>query len=188
MASYNPYDRFELPRENRVKTIKYLTEDELAQLEATDVPEKLKFTKDIFLLGCYTGLRWSDIQLLDRSCYQKQGGKEWLIGTQKKTSNEYAILLLPEGKKILDKWGWDMRQNAISTIDINLKTVACLAGINRILTMHMSRHTFATRALSKGVRMEVVSKMLGHTDIKMTQVYAQVLRQDVVKGFEMLMK
>ena len=182
----NPYDRFVLPKENRVKTIKYLTKEELMLIERVEVSGKLEFTRDLFLLGCYTGLRWSDIQQLSRANYERRDGFDWLVGVQQKTGNNYAIVLLPEAKRILDKREWTMNCISLAVVDSNLKRLACLAGLGKILTMHMSRHTFATMAMSKGVRMEVVSKMLGHTDIKMTQVYAKVLQQDVAEGFALL--
>jgi integrase len=146
----------------------------------------MNFTKDLFLFGCYTGLRWSDIQQLSKSNYERREGNDWLIGVQQKTGNNYAIVLLPEAKQILDKWEWNMCRIGIATMNINLKRLACLAGIGRLLTMHMSRHTFATLAMSKGVRMEIVSKMLGHSDVKMTQIYAKVLQRDVEEGFALL--
>ena len=184
----NPYDQFTLPRENRVKTIKYLTDEELEKVKNAKVGSRMEFTRDIFLLGCYTGLRHSDIRQISKQNHYKSGGKDWIRGEQQKTGNLYNIMLLPECVSILDKYEWNMNRVHIVTVDHNLKRLACVAGLGKNLTMHMSRHTFATRALSKGVRIEVVSKMLGHTDIKMTQVYAKVLQQDVAKGFEMLME
>lgn len=188
LVTKNPYDKFELPKENRIKSIKYLTEDELRIIENAEVNRKLRFTRDIFLLGCYTGLRHSDIRQITKANYCQRDGVKWLIGEQQKTGNNYNVVLLPESERILNEWEWDMDQVSLPNIDINLKRLACLCGLGRNLTMHMSRHTFATRALSKGVRIEVVSKMLGHTDIKMTQVYAKVLQQDVAKGFELLLE
>ena len=182
----NPYDKFELPKENRIKSIKYLTEEELRQIENAEVNRQMQFTRDIFLLGCYTGLRHSDLCKITKANYYQRDGVKWLIGEQQKTGNNYNVVLLPESERILNEWQWNMDRVSIMTIDANLKRLACVAGLGRNLTMHMSRHTFATRALSKGVRIEVVSKMLGHTDIKMTQIYAKVLQQDVAKGFELL--
>lgn len=182
----NPYDRFTMPKDNRAGMIKYLTNDELREIENVSVTGKMNFTKDLFLFGCYTGLRWSDIQQLSKSNYERREGNDWLIGVQQKTGNNYAIVLLPEAKQILDKWEWNMCRIGIATMNINLKRLACLAGIGRLLTMHMSRHTFATLAMSKGVRMEIVSKMLGHSDVKMTQIYAKVLQRDVEEGFALL--
>lgn len=182
----NPYEKFVFPKENRATTIKYLTEDELRLLENVEVSGKMEFTRDLFLLGCYTGLRWSDIQQISIRNYEKRADADWLVGVQQKTGNNYAIILLPDARKILDKWGWNMNLIGLSLVDWHLKRLACIAGIGKMLTMHMSRHTFATMAMSKGVRMEIVSKMLGHTDIKMTQLYAKVLQRDVEEGFALL--
>lgn len=188
ILNVNPYDKFSLPKDERLSAIKYLTQEELAQIEAVKVGKNLAFTKDMFLLGCYTGLRWSDICEISPQKKISKGGVNWLSGIQKKTGNKFEVMLFPESEAILDKYNWDMSRISLCATNINLKRLALLAGLNKLLTMHMSRHTFATMALSKGVRMEVVSKMLGHTDIKMTQIYAKVLQQDVEKGFEMLMQ
>lgn len=69
-----------------------------------------------------------------------------------------------------------------------LKLVAVYAGINKSLTSHMARHTFATQALHQGVRIEVVSKMLAHADIQTTQIYTKVLAEDIEAGFDALDK
>ena len=70
--------------------------------------------------------------------------------------------------------------------NMRLKVLASYANIKKNLTSHVARHTFATWALSQGVRVEIVSKMLGHTDIATTQIYAKVLQEDVTEGFELL--
>lgn len=185
--STNPYDDFELRAKNKNTKIKYLTSEDLAKIESLNgtVHILLQKTLDIFLLGCYTGLRYSDIIRLRKGNLVVKDGVRWLVGEQRKTSNDFAIVVSDKVMSILERYDWDVFEH-LSQLNRRLKTISALSGLGKNLTMHMSRHTFATRALSKGVRMEVVSKMLGHTDITMTQIYAKVLNEDVAKGFELL--
>lgn len=181
----NPYDKFEWVRCRDERKLKYLTEAELERIKSVSLSKLEDRSRDIFLLGVYTGLRYSDIIRLSISNLIEDNGVLWLKGVQQKTRNEYAVVLSEQALAILDKRQWKMKEHP-TTLNLNLKSIAAKCGIHKQLTMHMSRHTFATRAISKGVRMEVVSKMLGHTDIKMTQLYAKVLNDDVIKGFELL--
>lgn len=185
--STNPYDDIDLHSKGRDTKIKYLTLEDLNSLEELNgtIHRLLQRSLDIFLFGCYTGLRYSDITRLSKSNFVVKNGVKWLVGEQRKTGNDFAIVLSDKMVRILDKYDWKLYEH-LSQLNRRLKTISALAGLGRNLTMHMSRHTFATRALSKGVRMEVVSKMLGHTDITMTQIYAKVLNEDVAKGFELL--
>lgn len=183
LIAINPYDQFVLPR-NAGTRIKYLREDEREVLEHVRVPKRLERARDMFLFACYTGLRYSDIVRIDKRMSYKSGGALWLRGVTKKTSSEYNILLMPAAVVILDKYNWDMRI-AYPTLREKLGKLCALCGLEH-LTMHMGRHTFATWALSKGVRIEVVSKILTHSDIKTTQIYAKVLQKDVEAGFNLL--
>ena len=186
IASY-PYECFTFHEKQSTRRIKYLGAEELAKLEAISgtLHKLLQKSLDIFLLGCYTGLRYSDISQLRRENMCVKNGIRWLTGEQQKTGNDYAIVASDKVVEILDRYDWDVSEHA-SQLNRRLKTIARIAGVREDITMHQSRHTFATKALGKGVRMEVVSKMLGHTDIKMTQRYAKVLNDEVAKGFEMI--
>lgn len=181
------YANFDFRERKADRKIKYLSAEELARLEKVSgtLHKLLQKSLDIFLLGCYTGLRYSDISQLRRENLCVKNGVRWLIGEQQKTGNDYAIVASDRVVSILDRYDWNISEHS-SQLNRRLKTIAKIAGVREDITMHQSRHTFATRALGKGVRMEVVSKMLGHTDIKMTQRYAKVLNNDVVNGFLMI--
>ncbi|MCF0209212.1 MAG: tyrosine-type recombinase/integrase [Bacteroidaceae bacterium] len=87
---------------------------------------------------------------------------------------------------ILEKYNYNFKILSAQKINMHLKTVAAKAGVDINLTFHVGRHTFATWALSVGVPIEQVSKMLAHADITTTQIYAKVLQKDVDRGFDIL--
>lgn len=140
----------------------------------------------MFLLSCYTGLRLSDICAITKKNAYSMGGQIWIKGITVKTSSEYNLLLLPKALEILERYNWNMRESYMVVV-YQIKLIERMIGIPK-LTFHMARHTFATWALSNGVRIEVVSKILTHTDIKTTQIYAKVLQKDVEAGFNLLAK
>lgn len=98
----------------------------------------------------------------------------------------YFIVLLSPAMEILKKYDYVLPIISNQQYNLRLKIVADYAGLDRNLTVHMSRHTFATMCLNNGVKMENVSKMLGHTNVRTTQQYAKVLNAEVEKDFEML--
>lgn len=103
-----------------------------------------------------------------------------------KTEENYFIVLLSPAMEILRKYDYVLPIISNQQYNLRLKIVADYAGLDRNLTVHMSRHTFATMCLNNGVKMENVSKMLGHTNVRTTQQYAKVLNAEVEKDFEML--
>ena len=99
-----------------------------------------------------------------------------------------AIKLIAKAMEIYNKYDHNLPIVCLEVYNQRLKLVAAYAGINKPLTSHMARHTFATQALHAGVRIEVVSKMLAHSDIQTTQIYAKVLAEDIEKGFDAIDK
>ena len=164
-----------------------LTEFELQVLSAKKFSvERLGLVRDIFLFSCFSGLAYSDVKKLKR-CEIVIGidGEKWLISKRQKTDITARIPLLPQALRIVDKYENDPQciltervLPILSNQKMNayLKEIADLCGINKNLTYHIARHTFATTVtLSNGVPIETVSKMLGHRNIKTTQHYAKIL-------------
>ena len=159
--------------------------------------DTLKKVRDAFLFQCYTGLSYSDIVRLDISHIVKAAkGELWIKMKRKKTNVSFSIPLLPSALEILNKY---LEHQALDKLifpilsnqkmNDALKIVQELAGISKSLTTHLARHTFATTiTLSNGVPIETVSKMLGHTNLKTTQVYAKVLDSKIALDMEILKK
>jgi site-specific recombinase XerD len=141
---------------------------------------RLEHVRDIFVFSCFTGLAYVDVKnLKEKDIRSSFDGMLWIMKKRQKTNIQSNILLLEIPKMILGKYK-DKLQNenvlpVLSNQKMNsyLKEIADLCGIEQNLTFHLARHTFATTVtLSKGVPIETVSKMLGHSDIKTTQIYA----------------
>lgn len=182
----NPYDRLKgkFKRGER-ENVEYLTEDEMRQFEAIILPagSSLDIAHDLFIFQMYTGLPYSDMQAFDMDDYRFDGQRWNHTGNRIKTGVPYVSSILPPALKVLEKY--DMSIPKMNNADYNrqLKALQQMAGIKTRLHSHLARHTFATYMLRNGVKIENVSKMLGHTNITQTQRYAKVLAESVYDDF-----
>ena len=185
----NPYDRLKgkFKRGER-ENVEYLTEDEMRKFEAMVLPKGsvLDIAHDLFVFQMYTGLPYSDMQAFDINNYKWNGKRLVNTGERIKTGVPYVSSILPPARKVLEKY--DMSIPKMHNADYNhqLKALGVMAGIKTRLHSHLARHTFATYMLRNGVKIENVSKMLGHTNITQTQRYAKVLAQSVHDDFDMI--
>ena len=171
----------------------YLTEEELVRIEKMEFKiKRLELVKDLFLFACYTGLAYSDVKKLHKAEIEKSPNGMWWIRTRRQKTNERSqIPLLAPAMQVIRKYSDLKSLNAedkvlpvLSNQKLNsyLKEVADFSGIQKKLTFHAARHTFATTVtLSNGVPIESVSKMLGHTNLRTTQHYARIV-DDKVAG------
>ena len=192
---YDPFmnHRFHLEPVNRG----FLTDEEILLIANKEIGiPRLELVRDIFIFSCFTGLAYIDVSNLTPDHIITLGDKQWIMTQRQKTSVETNILLLDIPKAIIDKYcdnpAYPKRENKLFPILSNqkmnayLKEIADLCGIKKNLTFHLARHTFATMSLSKGVPMESVSKMLGHTNIKTTQIYARITNKKIEHDMEEL--
>ena len=187
----NPYDsmRGQFKRGESQRT-NYLTEEEMAAFCNLHpiAGTTMAVARDVFVLQMYTGLSYSDIMAFDASAYRKVDGVYVNNGERIKTGVPYVSQLLPPVVEILERYRWQVPH--IDNADYNhcLKALGVAAGISTPLHSHMARHTFATYMLRNGVRIENVSRMLGHTNIAVTQRYAKVLAESVHEDFQKIAK
>ncbi|MEZ7495798.1 site-specific integrase [Leeuwenhoekiella aequorea] len=192
----NPAARFRLNFKS-VDMI-YLSKSDLKSIEETTFEtEKLNLVKDIFLFACYTGLAYVDVKTLTKD-HLKIGidGKKWIFKRRVKTNTPIRIPLLKQADLILQKYSnhikildSDILLPVYSNQKINsyLKEIAAELNINKRLSFHAARHTFATTVtLSNGVPIETVSKLLGHHNITTTQIYARVIDSKVSSDIDSL--
>lgn len=167
---------------------KYLTEEELKMIRTCKINmPSIDRVRDLFLFQCYTGLAYADFEKFDfEKDVEEKNGKYIVADRRKKTNEDYKIVLLTPAIEILKKYDYKLPVISNQQYNIMLKVVAQYAGIDKNITTHMGRHTFAVFALNNGVSIEIVSKMLGHTNIRTTQIYAKVLNSEVEKGFDLL--
>lgn len=187
IISENPYVGLKINRGKSDKR-KYLTYEEMRRMERCRIADpSVNRVRDLFLFQCYTGLAYSDLYKFDFASDVERRGNKFIIADRRvKTNEDYFIVLLSPAMDILKKYDFDLPVISNQKYNDYLKVAASFAKIDKNLTTHCARHTFAVFALNNGVPMEVVSKMLGHTNIKTTQIYAKVLNTEVEKGFDVL--
>jgi len=189
--SYNPVNAYKVEREP--VEIDFLDEEELRKIINFDTPiPRFEKAKDMFLFGYFTGLSYIDIKTLTTEHFEKDGtGRVWIKKRRVKTGVLSRIPLLPIAKLILDKYKGGERLLPIQDpADINkyLKDIAILCNIKKRITFHTSRHTFAsTVTLANNISLEVVSKMLGHTNTRMTTHYAKLIDRCIGEQMDKLM-
>ncbi len=170
----------------------YLEDDELNRLMNKEIGNKrLSLIRDLFVFSCFTGLAYIDLANLKGENIVTLNGVEWIKGRRIKTGTLINVVLLDIPKRLINKYTDDKRRKEhlfpiISNQKMNeyLKEIAAICDIDKNLTCHIARHTFATMALSKGVPIESVSKMLGHTNIRTTQIYAKVTDKKIEHDME----
>ena len=172
----------------------FLTDEEILLIANKDLGiSRLELVRDIFIFSCFTGLAYIDVSNLTPDHIVTLGNKQWIMTQRQKTSVETNVLLLDIPKAIIAKYGGKTYRNGklfpmLTNQKTNsyLKEIADICGIKKNLTFHLARHTFATMSLSKGVPMESVSKMLGHTNIRTTQIYARITNKKIEHDMEEL--
>lgn len=167
---------------------KYLTEDELKKIIEAEIPSKtVRQVRDLFVFQAYTGISYADLAKFDfKKDIAKKNGKMVIHDVRQKTEETYFIVLLSPALEVLERYKFILPVISNQQYNLRLKIVADYAKIDKNLTVHMARHTFATMCLNNGVKIENVSKMLGHSNIKTTQEYAKVLNSEVEKSFDLL--
>tara|TARA_R110001592_G_scaffold181652_1_gene424465 strand:- start:136 stop:1368 length:1233 start_codon:yes stop_codon:yes gene_type:complete len=185
----DPFAKFEAKYEKKERG--FLTSEELERIENKDfgIP-RLQLIKDLFVFSCYTGLSYGDVmQLTTNDLCLGIDGKLWIYSKREKTNIPLKIPLLTKALDIINKYkthpNTENKQTLfpnISNQKLNsyLKEIADVCRINKNLTFHIARHTFATTImLSNGVPIETVSKLLGHTKLSTTQIYARVVETKI---------
>jgi len=173
----------------------YLTSEELQEIaDKKFATDRLSQVKDIFLFCCFTGLAFADVKRLQsRDIVKGVDGEQWITIKRQKTNTQSKIPLLPTAIKLIKRYadhplcettGKVFPVLSNQKMNAYLKEIADVCGINKQITFHIARHTFATTVtLLNGVPIESVSKMLGHTNIRITQHYAKIL--DIKVGADM---
>lgn len=192
----DPFFGFKMTKREVDRTA--LTETELQAIGSKSfASERLANVRDIFLFSCYSGLAYADVKKLKRSeIIIGVDGEKWLISKRQKTDIAARIPLLPAALTLIERYenheqcrhgGLVLPVLSNQKMNAYLKEIADLCGINKKLTYHIARHTFATTiTLSNGVPIETVSKMLGHRNLKTTQQYARILDNKISQDMSRL--
>lgn len=166
----------------------YLTMDEVVSLEKAEMPTKsLSESRDLFLIQIMTGLSYVDLMTFDFASVKDKPEFTLVKGRRQKTGVEYCFVLTPQAISLLAKYSYKLPKLPNQKYNTKLKLIADAAGIDKPLTSHMGRRTCGLVLLNKGVTIEVVSRVLGHSSILMTQkAYARILDETVVEAFRKL--
>lgn len=184
-----PFRKYKIKQEKGRK--EFLTPDELKRLENLDVDKKLRHVLDAFLFCCYTGLRYSDFCQLTPENIIRVNGKRWLHFKSVKTDVEIRLPLhlLFEGKALAVLERYDIvtdfaKIGPNSEANKYLAQLAALARIRKHITYHCFRHTCATLLVHQGVPITTVQKLLGHTSVRTTEVYSEVLSNTIIRDLK----
>lgn len=168
----------------------FLTEDELRTLINKDFHiKRLERVRDMFVFCCFTGLSYSDAKTLAPEHFEiDANGRTWIKKRRVKTGVLFRVPLLPIPKLILEKYkGGDKLLPIVdlSSTDAYLKEIAELCGINKNISSHTARFTFATTVtITNRISMDVVSKMMGHTHTRMTNHYAKIIDKYIAEEMD----
>ena len=193
-VSKNPFSTVKIHFEPVERDV--LTKSELTALIQTDmIFDRLEKMRDVFVFACFTGLAHCDVAgLTKENIITDEAGQVWLKTHRQKTSEMVDIPLLEIPQLIIKKYQGmkELNGKLLPTLtnscsNLYLKEVAVRCGINKTLTFHMARHTFATTVtLSNGVPIESVAKMLGHRNIRTTQIYAKIIKDKLAEDMNNL--
>lgn len=174
----NPYDDFEL-RKGKSEDPIFLYEEELQRLIKYKpkgvIKDRLERVKDMFLFQCFTGMAYVDMASFNKDVIVENNGQKEIHGYRQKTKQRYMCLFLPIAEEIAEKYNYSLPVISNQKYNDYLKLLAQGAKIDKPITSHAGRHTFAVYLVNKGVSMESISKILGHSNIRMTQHYARLL-------------
>lgn len=188
LLSENPYSAMRISHGKPARR-RFLETGEIEVLAAAELGEiHLRRVRDLFLFQCYTGLAYADLSAFDFSKVQERdcgarGKRYFFTDYRVKSDIRYEIMLMAPAMAILKRYDFKLPVISNQKYNAYLKDVAKAAGLNIALTSHMGRHTFATMCLNKGVPIEAVSKMLGHTNIQTTQIYARLVNKTLEQAF-----
>ena len=178
--SINPFSGIRLRKGE--KSVQFLTEEEVAKIRTTDFHnESLNRVRDLFVFQAASGLSYCDMAKLTPEDYQQApNGQYYIHDTRNKTGIYFTSVILEDGVDILRKY--DFRLPMISNQKVNsyLKVIRDICGIDKPIFSHVARHTYATRCLNRGIRLEVVARLLGHSTTKLTQHYAKLLDKSIL--------
>ena len=180
----NPFAQFHISP--NVKEREYLTEDELKAVMTHEfIDSKLAYIRDIFVFASFTALSFVDIQELTYDDIVEVNGEKWILSKRHKTKVPYQVKLLDIPLQIIERYKSQQENNLVFpnlnywSVCKPLKKMIKECGITKSISFHCSRHGFATLALSKGMPIESVSRVLGHTNIVTTQLYAKITIQKI---------
>lgn len=183
-----PFNGVKIPR--KAKPVEFLTEEEIDQIRRKKMPnERLERVKDCFIFECYTGIAFIDMKNLKKSDFKmNEEGQIYIKKKRNKTGIDFLVVLIEDALSIAKKYDFKIPVLTNQKYNSYLKELADLCDIKKPLHSHIGRHTCACLLLNRGMSVEVVAKVLGHSTIKHTQHYAKLLDKTVFEAVNKLNK
>ncbi|GKH70925.1 integrase [Parabacteroides merdae] len=191
------FQHFALPQQSE-RTPRALSRESFEKIRDVKIPVYRKshmLARDLFLFACYTGVSYADVvSITNENLYTDENGALWLKYRRKKNEHRASVKLLPEALVLINKYHSEDRETLFpllrwSNLRRHMKALAALAGIKDDLCYHQARHSFASLiTLEAGVPIETISRMLGHSDISTTQVYARVSPKKLFEDMDKFIK
>ena len=180
----NPFSGIKLRKGE--KSVQFLTEEEVEKIRTTDFHnESLNRVRDLFVFQAASGLSYTDMEKLKPEDFrQAPNGQYYIHDKRNKTGVYYTAVILEQGVEILKKYSFQLPILSNHKMNVYLKTIRDLCGIDKPIFSHVARHTYATRCLNRGIRLEVVAKLLGHSTTRITQHYAKLLDKSILAEVE----
>lgn len=165
---------------------RWLSLEELSRIENIEnIPSSLKIIRDLFLIQCYTGMAYTDLMDFSPEKLTEIDGVTVLSGKRKKSGESYVTVIYPTLKNLLDKYNYNIPKRTNQSYNRALKILSMACNIDKPLATHWARRTCGMLMLNKGYSIEIVAKVLGHSDIKTTQqCYAKILDRTVIDSFK----
>ena len=184
MIPLNPYAQVKFPK-GKCAERRPLSEDELVKIREAHLSGKTEKARDLFIFAAYTGLSHCDTQAFDfKTMTEKVGNLYYIDGSRIKTGATFFTPILQPAMEILKKYDYKVPHISDQKTNDYLHILEEQLDINKPITFHVARHSFATMVLSHDVPIENLARMLGHTDIKTTQIYAKILKSTIERHSE----
>lgn len=177
----NPYDRVKFKR-GKHEVRHPLAEADLVNMRNLDLDGKLDRVRDLFVFSAYTSLAYADVMAFNyKQDVVEEDGQYYIDGKRTKTGSEFYTPILGPAMDVLRKYDYKLPKISNQKANDYLKLIQEKLGLRHKLTFHIARHSFATLAITYGVPIEVVAQMLGHKNVKTTQIYAKILKDTLKK-------
>ena len=182
MIPSDPYQYVTFPKGSNKERVP-LTESELIKLREADCKGRIERARDLFIFMAYTGLAYCDMALFDyKTMTEERTDYTYIDGTRLKTGSNFFTPILPPAMEVLKKYDYKLPVISNQKINDYLFLLKERLGINKQVTCHIARHSFATLILSYDIPMENLKRMLGHKNIAVTQIYGKILKSNVEKN------
>jgi site-specific recombinase XerD len=191
------FAHYKLPKQ-KIATPKALSRESFEKIRDFEIPKNrpsTRYTRDLFLFACYTGIGYADVvRITGENLFTDEEGSLWLKYARKKTDYRARVKLLPEAISLIEKYRDENRDTLFpwqspEMVQMNMRGLRIMADIKQPISYHSGRHSFASLiTLEEGVPIETISRMLGHSNIQTTQIYARVTPKKLFEDMDKLIE